>query len=71
MGEIGVHLGDEVGRQLQSPAESGDIGRTKTALRRAVDDLDASGMDGRERVRKPSGAVGRTIVDDDDAVARI
>ena len=70
VGEVGIHLGDEIGRKLQRPAKSGDIGRTKTALGRAVDDLDPSGMGGRERVCKCSSTVGRTIVDDQDAVAR-
>ncbi len=70
MGEIGVHLSDEIRIHRQRTLESGDVCRTKTSLLRAVNDLDAPGMCGRKRVRHVAGAIRRAIVDDQNGVAR-
>jgi hypothetical protein len=68
--EVGVHLEQQAGPLLDRPAEAGDVGRPEPALVRPVQDRDLGGRLGGEAVGDRARAVGRGVVDDEDAEAR-
>jgi hypothetical protein len=65
VGEVGVHLQDEVGAAVEGAAEARQVGRAEAFLAGPVEDLDAR-VGGREAVGDTAGAVGRVVVDDED-----
>ena len=72
MREVGVHLADEIDVGLRDRLlQAIDVRAPKPALAGAVHHLDAARVLARERVGDRPGAVGRAIVDDQHAEARV
>ena len=65
MGEVGVHLEDQLGAAGEGRAEAGDVGGAEAFLARPVQDVDALVLGG-EPVGDLAGPVGRAVVDDQD-----
>ena len=66
--EVGVHLDDEIRAPGKGVIEPGDVGGAEALLRRSVKHLDVVTL-GREAVGDLAGAVGRVVVDDEDAAS--
>ena len=69
MREVGVHLDHELGAAGQRTIETGEIRVAEPGLRLTVEHLDVVELD-RQRVSDRTGAVGRAVIDDQDAVLR-
>ena len=65
MGQVGVHLDEDIEPALQAPCESRHVGRPETFLARPVKHRDPVVL-GRQRVRHPPGAVGGVVVHHED-----
>ncbi len=68
VGEVAVDLEHELGPRRQGPAEPRDVGGPKALLGGAMQHVDP-GQLGRERIGDRAGAVGRVVVDHENAVA--
>jgi hypothetical protein len=66
--EVRVHLDDVAGAASERVVEAGHVGRAEAALARPVQHLDLL-VPGGEAVRDVAGAVGRRVVDHEDAQA--
>ena len=70
MGEVGVHLADELCAARQRLAKAGDVGRAEALLARPVEHRDVRVL-GRQPVGDLPGAVGRGVVDDQHVAGRV
>ena len=68
MGEVGVHLADQLGAAGERLAKAGDVGRAEALLARPVEHRDVR-MLGGQPVGDLPGAVGRGVVDDQQVAA--
>ena len=68
MGEVGVHLHDVARARAEGMPEAGQVGRSQPGSFGAVQHLDLRVLGG-EAVGQAAGAVGRVVVDDQDAKA--
>ena len=66
MGEVGVHLEDEVGPLLEGPGEARGVGPAEPLLALPVEDRHAAGVGRGEGVGDLPGAVGGAVVHDED-----
>jgi hypothetical protein len=64
VGQVGVHLDDQLRAGRQRLAEAGEVGAAEAVLARAVQDADVAVVAG-ELVGQLAGAVGRGVVDDE------
>ncbi len=70
MGEVAVHLDDEVGAVRQRPAKSIDVGPSQATRPRAMEHVQPTRPLGGQLVGDATGAVGRLVIHDQDVQAR-
>ena len=66
MGEVCIHLENVVVSLLDRPLETGDVGRSKPLLSRALYHEEALGKLRLESLHDPGSSVGGTVLDDED-----
>jgi hypothetical protein len=66
VGEVGVHLEDQLGPGVKGAAKTGDVGGAESLLAGTVQHLDVV-VPGGEPIGDQAGAVGTCVVDDEDA----
>ena len=69
MGEIRVHLADQIDRLLDRVEHAVDVGTAQTAPPGAMHDVNTPGVPGLPVVRDLSGAIGRLVVHDEHTYA--
>ncbi|MFA6955937.1 MAG: hypothetical protein WC538_08715 [Thermoanaerobaculia bacterium] len=67
MREVGVHRHDAVEARRQRVPEAGEVSGTEAELAGSMDDVNPTGRARCPLIGEPAGAVGRRIVDHDDA----
>jgi hypothetical protein len=65
VGEVGVHLHDQLGARLERVAEPGHVGLAEPLLAGPVQNLDRLQLRGQVVGQLP-GSVGRVVIDDQD-----